>query len=162
MSNIDNARIDAQIDNLKSDTVHVEAIDEDFLVECLEELKHHREFITPMKPTINTDNIAEAFQNIAAALVEIGKAVTDVVNAIANTIGNITNDVFRAYITNDVFRAYIIKTCPNKRWVQMAFHAKKFRVRKKYMNKIIKHYYDDEVQMRKRALNYTYGLEAKA
>lgn len=46
---IDNARIDEQIENFISDTVHIEEIDEDFLVECLVELKHHRKFITPKK-----------------------------------------------------------------------------------------------------------------
>lgn len=101
---------------------------------------------------IDTDNIvekaAEAMRNLSTALVEMGKAVTDCVNAIANAIGN---------ITNDVFRAYVVKTCPNKYWVHMAYHAKKFRVRKKYMNKIIKYYADDP----KREINSKYGMEAK-
>lgn len=83
------------------------------------------------EPTINTDNICEAIDKLTNSIVEFANGLSDIISAIVDVISNKIKPLWRLYVAN---------TYPNKYHVQMAFHAKKFRVRKKYMNMIFKYY----------------------
>lgn len=112
---------------------------------------------------IDTDNIvekaAEVMRNLSTVLAEMGKAVAITVDQIAEMIRTTSEELNR--IRTKRMIDWILNNYPNKKWVHMARHAKKFRVRKKYMNKIMNNLSFEENRIAaKMAINSMYGLEA--
>lgn len=77
-----------------------------------------------------------SYDEMIVAIEKLNEAIRKMSMAIEREIIPIAHGL------SENIRTFIIRTCPNKYWVHMAFHSKKYRIRKKYINMIFNHYYE--------------------
>lgn len=93
----------------------------------------------PLRSLMEDKELIEAYNAYTAAAREFIELITLVVVAAAKAIGEITPQIEAIYKAIPNTCEAILKQCPNKRVIHLAKHAKKARVRKKNIKRIIKH-----------------------